>query len=99
MQFLRPFYRWRPGPWHGLDVGPEPPRLFNAYIEINPCDVMTNQVEKEKGYRGVDRQQRSSSLPLVLYGFIPRTNCGRGMSAPCDTPEHADRPARYLCCQ
>ncbi len=30
---------FRPHPWHGIDVGPEPPSLLNAYIEITPFDL------------------------------------------------------------
>ena len=65
MEFPKPFYRWRPHPWHGLAVGPEPPHLLNAYIEITPFDVVKYEVDKETGYLRVDRPQRSSSLPPV----------------------------------
>jgi len=30
---------FRPHPWHGLEVGPEPPEVLNAYIEITPFDL------------------------------------------------------------
>ncbi len=33
MTFPKPFYRWRPHPWHGLDLGPNPPAIIHAYIE------------------------------------------------------------------
>jgi hypothetical protein len=36
--FPGPFYRWRPHPWHGLEVGPEPPRVVNAHLEMTPFD-------------------------------------------------------------
>ncbi|RMF59419.1 MAG: inorganic pyrophosphatase [Calditrichaeota bacterium] len=74
--FPPPFYRWRPHPWHGLDVGSSPPRLVHAYIEITPFDLVKYEVDKETGYMRVDRPQRSSSQPPTLYGFIPRTYCG-----------------------
>ncbi len=32
MAFPDPFYRWRPHPWHGLDTGPDAPRVVQAYI-------------------------------------------------------------------
>ena len=67
--------RFRPHPWHGLAVGPEPPGLLNAYIEITPFDLMKYEVDKISGYLRVDRPQRSSSQPPTLYGFIPRTYC------------------------
>ena len=76
MTFPPPFYRWRPHPWHGLDVGPEPPRLVHAYIEVGPFDLVKYEVDKGTGYLRVDRPHRTSSQPPTLYGFIPRTFCG-----------------------
>ncbi len=75
--FPPPYYRWRPHPWHGLDVGPQPPRIVHAYIEITPFDSIKYEVDKATGYMRVDRPQRTSSQPPALYGFIPRTYCGR----------------------
>ncbi len=77
MGFPEPFFRWRPHPWHGLEPGPDPPRLVDAYIEITPFDSVKFEVDKTTGYLKVDRPQRSSSIPPSLYGFIPRTYCGR----------------------
>ena len=74
--FPRSFYRWRPHPWHGLELGPRPPDVVHAYIEITPFDSVKYEVDKETGYTRVDRPQRSSSQPPTLYGFIPRTFCG-----------------------
>ncbi|OJX41483.1 MAG: inorganic pyrophosphatase [Chloroflexi bacterium 44-23] len=76
MKFPSPFFRWRPHPWHGLEAGPNPPKLVHAYIEISPFDLVKYEVDKETGYLRVDRPQRSSSIPPTLYGFIPRTYCG-----------------------
>lgn len=76
MPFPKPFYRWRPHPWHGLEVGKEPPSLVQAYIEITPYDLVKYEIDKETGYMRVDRPQRTSSQPPALYGFIPRTFCG-----------------------
>jgi len=67
--------RFRPHPWHGLDIGPEPPGLLNAYIEITPFDMIKYEVDKVSGYLRIDRPQRGSSQPPALYGFIPRTYC------------------------
>ncbi len=67
--------RYRPHPWHGLDIGPEPPSVLNAYIEITPFDLVKYEVDKVTGYLRVDRPQRGSSHPPALYGFIPRTYC------------------------
>ena len=77
MSFPSPFYRWRPHPWHGLDVGPDAPHIVHAYIEITPFDLIKYEIDKRTGYMLVDRPQRTSSQPPTLYGFIPRTYCGR----------------------
>lgn len=74
--FPNPFFRWRPHPWHGLEVGSNPPEIVNAFIELTPFDTIKYEVDKKTGYMRVDRPQRSSSLPPSLYGFIPRTYCG-----------------------
>lgn len=76
MAFPKPFYRWRPHPWHGLEVGENPPELVNAFIEITPFDYVKYEIDKTTGYIRVDRPQRTSSQPPNLYGFIPRTFCG-----------------------
>jgi inorganic pyrophosphatase len=74
--FPAPFYRWRPHPWHGLEIGPNPPRVVTAYIEITPFDTVKYEVDKATGYIRIDRPQRGSAQPPALYGFIPRTYCG-----------------------
>jgi len=68
--------RFRPHPWHGLDVGPKPPEVLNAFIEITPFDLVKYEVDKISGYLRVDRPQRSSAQHPALYGFVPRTYCG-----------------------
>ena len=87
MQFPNPFYRWRPHPWHGLDVGPNVPTVVNAFIEVTSFDAIKYEVDKLTGYMRVDRPQRSSSLPPSLYGFIPRTYCGDRIGS---LSEHTD---------
>jgi len=67
--------RYRPHPWHGLEVGPDPPEVLNAFIEITPFDLMKYEVDKVSGYLRVDRPQRSSAQHPALYGFVPRTYC------------------------
>jgi len=79
--FPKPFYRWRPHPWHGLEIGPNPPHLVYAYIELTPDDTVKYEVDKVTGYLHLDRPQRTSSQPPALYGFIPRTYCGRRVGA------------------
>ncbi len=72
---------YRPHPWHGLEVGPEPPELLNAFIEITPFDLMKYEIDKVSGYLRVDRPQRSSAQPPALYGFVPRTYCAERVRA------------------
>jgi inorganic pyrophosphatase len=67
--------RFRPHPWHGLEIGPEPPGLLYAFVEITPFDLIKYEVDKHSGYLRVDRPQRGTSQPPALYGFIPRTYC------------------------
>ena len=71
---------FRPHPWHGLDVGLEPPGLVNAFIEMTPFDLMKYEVDKQSGYLLLDRPQRTSSMPPALYGFVPRTYCDTGVA-------------------
>lgn len=102
MAFPKPFYRWRPHPWHGLSIGANAPEVVNAYIEITPFDWMKYEVDKETGYLRIDRPQRASSLPPSLYGFVPRTYCGskiaelagtrRGDGDPLDICVLSERP-------
>ena len=81
MSFPKPFYRWRPHPWHGLEAGAGAPELVDAYIEITPFDLIKYEIDKVTGYLRVDRPQRTSSQPPSLYGFIPRTYCGERVRA------------------
>lgn len=97
MSFPSPFYRWRPHPWHGLEVGPEPPQLVNAYIEITPFDLVKYEVDKVTGYLRVDRPQRTSSQPPSLYGFIPRTYCGERVCRLSPQSERGDGDPLDIC--
>jgi inorganic pyrophosphatase len=80
MKFPAPFYRWRPHPWHGLEVGPAPPTVVNAYIELTPYDRVKYELDKQTGYLRVDRPNRTSAFCPTLYGFVPRTYCGEKVS-------------------
>jgi inorganic pyrophosphatase len=97
MSFPRPFYRWRPHPWHGLEVGEDPPALVQAYIEITPFDGVKYEIDKSTGYLRVDRPQRNSSLPPTLYGFIPRTYCGESVGALCEGATEGDHDPLDIC--
>lgn len=97
MTFPSPFYRWRPHPWHGLEIGPNPPRLVHAYIEITPFDLVKYEVDKATGYLRVDRVQRSSSQPPTMYGFIPRTYCGNKVGSLSPTVNKGDGDPLDIC--
>lgn len=97
MGFPKPFFRWRPHPWHGVPVGPNPPVVVNAYIEITPFDYVKFEVDKETGYLRVDRPQRSSSLPPSLYGFVPRTYCGPRVAALSPAAQGGDGDPLDIC--
>ncbi len=91
------FHLWRPHPWHGLEVGPEPPRLVTAYIEITPFDLVKYEIYKPSGYLLVDRPQRTSSQPPALYGFIPRTLCGDRFCHQSPTAKRGDGDPLDIC--
>lgn len=95
--FPQPFYRWRPHPWHGLDVGPEAPRVVHAFIEICPFDLVKYEVDKTTGYLRVDRPQRSSSQHPTLYGFIPKTFCGNKVCAMMEGAARGDGDPLDIC--
>lgn len=97
MKFPPPFYRWRPHPWHGLEVGPNPPALVHAYIEITPFDLMKYEIDKTTGYLRIDRPQRTSSQPPALYGFIPRTFCDKHVAKLSATASVGDGDPLDIC--
>ncbi len=88
---------WRPHPWHGLEVGPNPPELVTAYVEITPFDLVKYEVDKQTGYLNIDRPQRSSATPPELYGLIPRTYCGPRVAALSPMVEVADGDPLDIC--
>lgn len=91
------FVKWRPHPWHGLEIGPDAPRIVTAYIEITPFDVVKYEVDKATGYLRVDRPQRTSSVPPALYGFIPRTYCGERVRALAPGADRGDGDPLDIC--
>ena len=97
MTFPPPFYRWRPHPWHGLEVGPNPPSIVHAYIELTPFDLIKYEVDKVTGYLWVDRPQRTSSQPPTLYGFIPRTYGGTQVSSLNPNADRGDHDPLDIC--
>ena len=70
-------------PWHGVAAESARPGVFNAYIELVPTDTVKYELDKRLGHLRLDRPQRFSSLCPTLYGFIPRTYCGKAVAARC----------------
>jgi inorganic pyrophosphatase len=97
MTFPDPFYRWRPHPWHGLQTGDEAPSVVNAFIEVTSFDAIKYEVDKLTGYMRVDRPQKSSSMPPSLYGFIPRTYCGKRIGKMSEHAEVGDGDPLDIC--
>lgn len=91
------FAPWRPHPWHGLDVGREPPLHVNVYVEITPFDPIKYELDKGTGYLRVDRPQRTSSQPPDLYGFVPRTYCGERVARLCPGAVRGDGDPLDIC--
>ncbi|MHB2153213.1 inorganic pyrophosphatase [Calditrichota bacterium GD2] len=75
---------FRAHPWHGVDVGDDAPEIVNAYIEMTPTDTVKYELDKQSGLLKVDRPQRFSSMPPMLYGFIPRTYSGERSAEYCN---------------
>ncbi|MFO8037108.1 MAG: inorganic pyrophosphatase [Anaerolineales bacterium] len=97
MKPKKEFLHSRPHPWHGLDVGPDPPSTVYAFIEITPFDLVKYELDKETGYMVVDRPQVTSSLPPALYGFIPRTYCGESVGALMEGAKGGDHDPLDIC--
>lgn len=93
----RPFNKWRPHPWHGLDLGPNPPEVVHAFIESTPFDYVKYEVDKKSGFLRVDRPHRTSSLPPTLYGFIPKTYCDRRVSGLMPGSKRGDHDPLDIC--
>jgi len=97
MAFPKPFFRWRPHPWHGLTPGEGAPAIVSAYIELTPFDTVKYEVDKETGYTKVDRPQKTSSQCPTLYGFVPRTFCGPRVAALGQGVDRADGDPLDIC--
>ena len=68
-------------PWHGIKPGKDAPIKVTTYIEIVPSDSVKFEIDKESGFRKVDRPQKYSNIVPALYGFIPQTYCGEEVAA------------------
>jgi inorganic pyrophosphatase len=73
----------RAHPWHGVELGPDAPRVLTTYIEIVPTDAVKYELDKDTGILKIDRPQQFSNVCPTLYGFIPRTLCAREVGRFC----------------
>lgn len=64
-------------PWHGISCGEKCPNEVTVFIEIVPCDTIKYEIDKISGYLMIDRPQKFSNIVPSLYGFIPKTYCGK----------------------
>lgn len=78
-------------------MGPNPPSIVTAYIEITQRDVVKFELDKASGLLMVDRPQRTSSSPPTLYGFIPQTYCGTEVARLSPEAERADGDPLDIC--
>jgi inorganic pyrophosphatase len=60
-------------PLHDLEVGPDPPHVLNAYIEIPQGSRNKYEVDKDTGVLRFDRLLYSAVHYPGDYGFVPRT--------------------------
>lgn len=67
-------------PWHGISPGKNCPDEITAFIEIVPGDAVKYEIDKESGYLKIDRPQKFSNAVPALYGFIPKTYCGKSIA-------------------
>lgn len=60
-------------PWHDLELGPDVPAVFPAFIEIPKGGKVKYELDKATGFLRVDRVLYSSVVYPANYGFVPRT--------------------------
>jgi inorganic pyrophosphatase len=70
-------------PWHGVAIGDRAPEILTVYIEIVPTDTVKYELDKATGHLKIDRPQRFSNTVPCLYGFVPRTYCGKKVGQLC----------------
>jgi inorganic pyrophosphatase len=76
--------RYKSHPWHGVDIGPDSPKVITCFIEMVPTDTVKYEVDKESGYLRIDRPQKYSNVVPALYGFIPQTFSSQEVAAFCN---------------
>ncbi|MCW3804441.1 inorganic pyrophosphatase [Plebeiibacterium marinum] len=75
--------RYKSHPWHGINIGPEAPKIVTSFIEVVPTDTIKYEIDKTTGYLKIDRPQKYSNVVPALYGFIPQTFCGQKIGEFC----------------
>jgi inorganic pyrophosphatase len=83
MKKIRAELAYRAHPWHGVFIGEDAPEIVTTYIEMVPSDNIKYELDKDSGLLKVDRPQKFSSMPPMLYGFIPQTYCGEKIAEFC----------------
>ncbi|MFN3916414.1 MAG: inorganic pyrophosphatase [Flavobacteriales bacterium] len=76
-----PFYKVHP--WHGINQLEKLPQEVQTFIEMVPSDTVKYEIDKASGYLKVDRPQKFSNIVPALYGFLPKTYCGKSIAAFC----------------
>ena len=69
--------RYKSHPWHGIEIGPDAPKVITCFIEMVPTDTVKYEVDKVSGYLRIDRPQKYSNVVPALYGFIPQAFSGQ----------------------
>ncbi len=70
-------------PWHGIEPDVDASGILTAFIELVPGENLKFELDKPSGWLRIDRPQRYSSRPPVMYGLIPKTYCGDRVGARC----------------
>jgi inorganic pyrophosphatase len=76
-----PFYKVHP--WHGINQLEKLPEEVQTFIEMVPSDTVKYEIDKASGYLKVDRPQKFSNIVPALYGFLPKTYCGKSIATFC----------------
>jgi inorganic pyrophosphatase len=69
--------RYKSHPWHGVEIGPDAPKVLTCFVEMVTTDTVKYEVDKVTGYLKIDRPQKYSNVLPALYGFIPQTLCAK----------------------
>ena len=81
---------FRAHPWHGVEIGEQAPEIINTYVEMVPTDTVKYELDKKSGLLKVDRPQKFSSMPPMLYGLVPKTYCGNKVAEFCREKTNRD---------